>query len=270
LKDGSQLEKGKAADIDDFRLPGVLDYRTLVLRRSPVTGRPPSPYRLVERGRYYETWQRPPVAVNTVKEHLSLGGTLEPAGVPSCDEVQRLAEVAGPEGTLIAAPPARPLVLDLNRSQHTSSWVRLPDRPGSLKAAGSGNATGSGSPSGSGSAEVGADLRAPGRYRFWLGGSFGGRATLRIDGKRVGSARNRVNNAGQYEEMGTRFASAGDHTVTVDYSEGGLRPGTRARPAVIGPIVIEPTASDRALRRIAPANATSLCGKRWDWIEAVR
>ena len=37
----------------------LLIYRTLVLRRSPAQSRPPSPYRLIWRGDYYEVWQRP-------------------------------------------------------------------------------------------------------------------------------------------------------------------------------------------------------------------
>ena len=59
LRDGSELDKGESADIDRFRLDGILDYRTLVLRRGPAASRPPSVYRLVRSGRYYEVWQRP-------------------------------------------------------------------------------------------------------------------------------------------------------------------------------------------------------------------
>ena len=52
------LEKGESADIDRIRLDQVLVYRTLVLRRGPAASRPPSAYRLVWSGRYYEVWQR--------------------------------------------------------------------------------------------------------------------------------------------------------------------------------------------------------------------
>ncbi|MGH3080535.1 MAG: hypothetical protein ACRDNH_05295 [Gaiellaceae bacterium] len=37
----------------------MLAYPTLVLRRSPVDGRPPARYRLVWQRRFYEVWQRP-------------------------------------------------------------------------------------------------------------------------------------------------------------------------------------------------------------------
>lgn len=41
LRDGSSLDKGEFADIDRFDLGGLLEYRTLVLRRSPLASRPP-------------------------------------------------------------------------------------------------------------------------------------------------------------------------------------------------------------------------------------
>ena len=47
LQNGQMLDKGESADIDRLRLDGVLDYRTLVLRRGPAASRPPSVYRLV-------------------------------------------------------------------------------------------------------------------------------------------------------------------------------------------------------------------------------
>ena len=62
LDDGSILDKLEVADIDEFQLPAILVYRSLVLRRSATASRPPSVYRLVSRGRHYELWQRNEVA----------------------------------------------------------------------------------------------------------------------------------------------------------------------------------------------------------------
>jgi hypothetical protein len=59
LRNGSLLPKGHSADLAAFRPDAVLTYRTLVLRRTPVGTRPPSPYRLTWRGRFYEVWERP-------------------------------------------------------------------------------------------------------------------------------------------------------------------------------------------------------------------
>ncbi|HKY12814.1 MAG TPA: hypothetical protein VJL85_05710 [Gaiellaceae bacterium] len=58
LRDGSTLAKGRFADLSAFRPADLHEYRTLVLRRSPVASRPPSAYRLTWSGRYYEVWQR--------------------------------------------------------------------------------------------------------------------------------------------------------------------------------------------------------------------
>jgi len=100
LRNGQLLQKGQTADIDAFKLQAVLVYRTLVLRRSPLAGRPPSPYRLIYTGRYYEVWQRP-VNPPVVRAQLL---------TPSCSEILRLhgqlaasvapaAIVANPDGT---------------------------------------------------------------------------------------------------------------------------------------------------------------------------
>ena len=59
LADGSVVSPGDYADIDRFRYPDLLTYRTLVLRRSPVESRPGAPYNLVLRGKWYDVWQRP-------------------------------------------------------------------------------------------------------------------------------------------------------------------------------------------------------------------
>lgn len=59
LADGRVLGKGETARIDAFAPETIRVYRTLVLRRAGPTGMPPSPFTLVERGRYYDVWQRP-------------------------------------------------------------------------------------------------------------------------------------------------------------------------------------------------------------------
>src|SRR5207253_8064073 len=64
LRTGGVVPTGGFADVDELAIGGLLVYRTLVLARSPEASRPPSVYRLVWSGRYYEAWQRPdpPVA----------------------------------------------------------------------------------------------------------------------------------------------------------------------------------------------------------------
>jgi hypothetical protein len=59
LRDGRLLGKGETAPIDAFAPDAVLVYRTLVLLRAGPGGTPRAPFELVERGRYYDVWQRP-------------------------------------------------------------------------------------------------------------------------------------------------------------------------------------------------------------------
>src|SRR5439155_11987060 len=73
LRGGNTLAKGTTADTDRFRLGALTTYRTLVLRRSPAQSRPPSPFRLVWRGDYYEVWQRSPGSVDPALVHRGLG-----------------------------------------------------------------------------------------------------------------------------------------------------------------------------------------------------
>src|SRR5262249_27043493 len=98
LTNGTLLDKGVSADVDELALPGVLDYRTLVLRRSPAASRPPSSYQLVFRGRYYDVWQRPENGGPRILSHLGLGDRFHATAVPSCKTVLELARAAGPKG----------------------------------------------------------------------------------------------------------------------------------------------------------------------------
>ena len=117
LRDGRTAAKGQYVDLDQLQLPGLLVYRTLVLRRSPTESRPPTPYRLVWQGRWYEVWQRRPG--DAVLAHLPLGGQLEPGGVSPCAGVARLARLGRAEA------PARPTNLIWPLDSATALTIRL-------------------------------------------------------------------------------------------------------------------------------------------------
>jgi hypothetical protein len=240
LLDGTTLAKGAYADLDRFELPSVLVYRTLVLRRSPAESRPPSPYRLVWRGGTYEVWQRRADAA-AVRRHLPLGDAVQPGAVPRCADVLALAR-AFPEATLVAPVRRRVIVapfgdgyLYLTRDAAIDVVVRVP---------------------------------SAGRYTLWAGGSFRGELSLDVDGHRAGSRRHALNNAGQYERIGSVALTPGRHRLTLRYSGPDAHPGSGGAPFALGPVVIEPENPARMVS--APATrAGSLCGRRLDWIEAV-
>lgn len=256
LRGRTLLAKGRAADVDRFELDEILVYRTLVLRRSPLASQPPAPYRLAERGRYYDVWQRAPIPNPGVIEHLPLGSELRPGGVPSCPRVAEFARLPGATD-LVAAPADSPLVVGVANSDHPRSWAGGPV-PGSL------------SPTGSGKVNTDAQFPASARYLVWIGGSFGGKVTVSVDGRTVGGLRNRLNNEGGYEFVGQVSIGAGQRSIEIDYDERGLYPGSEARPTALGPLVFAVPGGQGELRQVPVSDARSLCGKRWDWIEAVR
>ena len=119
------------ADIDAFPLESILPYRTLVLNRTANASRPPSMYHLVWQGRYYEVWQRSDKDRASVLAHLPQGAFNQPATVPACSAVRKLAAQAKRvQGTLAAVlrPPA--VVVPLSDAQRPASWKTYVDTPG--------------------------------------------------------------------------------------------------------------------------------------------
>jgi hypothetical protein len=255
LRDGSTLPKSAYANMDDFRLDSVLVYRTLVLRRSPTESRPPSIYRLVWHGRFYEVWQRPEQGSRPILEHLSLGSGDQPVAEPSCADVLRLGRLAGNRGLLatVIRPPA--IVLPLGIGSLPQGWT-----------AGAGRIV----PAGSGTLEVAATVPQAGRYGVFLGGSFRDRLELTVDGRRLADMRAELNNNGQYTPMGEVELQPGRHVVTLHYSGPDLSPGSGGPQYVMGPLALGRTTAAVPVTYVSPARARTLCGrKNLDWIEAL-
>jgi hypothetical protein len=240
LRDGGTAEKGIAVDVDEVDLDALFVYRTLVLRRSPVSSRPPLPYRLAWAGEHYEVWQRPEVPGDPVLSHQPLGGELDAGGVPNCSEVTGLGllalsnQLGQPPGSirLVAAPRAP--VYDA-----TDGRFAVP--------------------------------RA-GRYDAWLKGSVRGSVELLVDGSEVGAARHELNNDGGYIYMGETTLGRDAHRAELRFGGADLRPGSGGFPRPeTGPLLFAPAATEAAspLATVPVDEADRLCGRRWDWIEAV-
>jgi hypothetical protein len=252
LLGGDTVEKGDSADTDAVDPAALGLYRTLVLRRSPAQSRPPSPYVLVWRGAYYEAWQRPDDA-SVLPERLGLGNRQNPYGFPECTRVRQLAA----QGDLLAATGAPPLVFPLGRAGYPRAWATpstretpTPRTPGVLRA------------------EV--EVERPGEYEIWLGGSVRPEATLSVDGEEVGSVRHVLNNRGGYLSFGAVELERGDHAVAFEVGGADLHPGSAGSFGPIGPLVMSTTgAASTELVTIPAADAATLCGEPWDWIEVV-
>ncbi len=235
LAAGGTVEKGQAVDTDELALPGLFEYRTLVLRRSPVRSRPPLPYRLVWSGRYYEVWQRPADFAGPLPEHISLGSEFEPSAVPGCGEVGGLGELA---------------LLHQMSDAHLVGARHAP-----VYNATDGTLT----------------LPRPGHYAAWLLGSVRGSVELWVDGRKVGEARHQLENEGGFIELGEPRLSSGTHEVELRFGGADLHPGSGGFPRPgTGPLLFS-SAGDPAgqLVSVPVAESQRLCGKPWDWIEAV-
>ena len=204
LLGGQQVPKGGYADLDQFELPGLLVYRTIVTRTSPVASRPPAPYKLVYDGRWYQVWQRPVQPQRQVLDHLPLGNSIDPTAVPACGQVLRLGREAGQLGLLAAVPRPDPSV----------AGVPSPLPTGDTTAA--------------------FVVSTPGVYQVWLGGSFVRRVIAYVDRVRVGSSHEVINEAGGWTPLGSIRLAAAAHRVTLSYGDAELYPGSGG-PGAAGP-----------------------------------
>ena len=254
LRDGQSLPPGGFANLDDFDLAGILVYRSLVLRRSPGESRPPSPYRLVWKGTWYELWQRPETSAARVLEHLPLGTDQDPGATPTCADVLRTARTPGT--TVVAAVERPPVVaVNLSRTSVPAGWGV--------------DASGRVIPGGPGTLETSVSVPTSGRYLVWIGGSFRDRMDVFVDGRRLGTVRHQLNNNGQYTQFGQAALRAGAHTVTLEYHGSDLRPGSGGVQFPMGPLVLSTTTADLPVMYVQPSNAASLCGRNLDWVEAL-
>jgi hypothetical protein len=265
---GGAPPEGLFFDVDDFQTQSLLGFRTLVLRRSPLGSRPPSPYKLTWSGHYYEVWQRPAGPPPSLS-HLSLGKGASPVAPGPC----RLTLAGVPRLATVFRPP--PLLVPLGSVPSASKeWERGPDPDMRY-------------PDGSGSLSVNVEVPRAGGYGVWLGGSFRGQMTAYVDGRKVGSARGELNySKGVFDELGSIALTPGRHIVKLHYDGPSLRPGSAGdailpltnegdrgvsksshKPFGVGPLVLSTTTADVPVTYLRPSQAGRLCKRSLDWIE---
>jgi hypothetical protein len=252
LISGQGLPKGGFADIDQFELGAILTYRTLVLQRSPTASRPPSPYHLIERDRYWDVWQRPARVQPRVIAHLPLGDEIAPGAVPACTDIAALAHRPGVH-ELVAAPVRNPIVVAASDGNHPASWTNM----SYLELSRAGSAT------------IPVAVHSSGLYSVWLGGSMRGAVSISVDGQNAGSARNDLQEAGQYVPFGTVKLHAGVDTVRLTYSPSVWVPGSGGPADLVGPLVLARELPAPPLITVPVHRAGTLCGRTLDWVEAI-
>jgi hypothetical protein len=278
LRDGVLLTKSAWADLDSFPLSTLEPYRTIVTRRSPAESRPPSIYRLVWQGRYYQVWQRAAHPGMTLLEHIPLGESnvlpycgnaqnapakalcsADPVAVAPCAQVQRLAvQALGEHAQLLAYQRPRPIVLRGDVLRWPGPWLHE-QASRTLTATTPGKAEGQMS------------IPGPQRYELWLDGSFSRGFEVAVDGRRVGRVKDELSGFSAYVHIANLFLTAGAHTVVLTHPHPNLTPGSAENVFTsISAITLQPQMPAGQLVEVAPQQYARLCGRTLDWIELVR
>ena len=256
LRSGRQLEKLEPVDVDELADASLLVYRTLVLRRSPVASRPPSIFRKIRSGRYYEVWQRAPGSERTALQHLPLGFGPNASAPAPCDSVRELASLARAQGGRLAVA-RRPAAMRVGlASPAGSQWQADSAAQGAVI------------PDGDAEQDAFLTVAAPAQFDVYVRGSFRGLLRISVDGRRIASARHRLSHTGQYEPLGTVRLAPGRHKVEIDYATGALQPGSGGPAPSLGPLFFAPRTAQE-VEHVSPARARMLCDRSLDWVEAV-
>ncbi len=252
---------GSSPDIDEIRLDQLIpEFRTLIIRRTGVESRPPSAYRLEWSGRYYDVWRLQKNAPAIV-EHLSLGSRFQPAAVPDCKTVMRLAHrAAAVHGVL--ATVYRPQVTVIK----PNGQILVPKHFGLY-----GEPLGLNYKTNRFKLILPFTVRSAGRYRVWVGGSFSSTLTAKLDGRVVGQQTNQTEWPGNFLNFGAVNLAPGTHQLVILHSGRDWLPGSAAHQSFgLGPFVIAQGTDDRPVATVKPKAARSLCGRSLDWIEVLR
>jgi hypothetical protein len=268
-KQGVQIGHLEVGELDSFPLSRLEPYRSIVTRRSPVESRPPSIYRLVWQGRYYQLWQRPAQPATRILTHIPLG---EPAATPACARIQSLGRQALREqAQLVAYARPAPIVVRADQSLWPAGWLHVPAEHSLY-------------PTTPGSAISHIAVANSQTYHLWLDGSFGRGFEVSVDGSRLGTVKDELSVLGAYVHLADVFLAAGVHTFVFTYPHSNLTPGSgdddplpsteaqRGRKSFtsLSTIALEPQSPASALISAPAGQATQLCGRALNWIELVR
>jgi hypothetical protein len=288
LRSGAVLTKAAWANLDAFPLSTLLPYRSIVTIRSPIESRPPSIYGLAWQGRYYQLWQRPDPAPETIIEHIPYGEenlrpycgnaesgqteplcSLDPVGIPSCPQLQGFARQATEQHAhLLAYQRAAPTFARGDDVLWPARWIR---EPGSHTLV----------PTTPGTAVGHVAVPTSQTYALYLEGSFSRGFEVRVDGRKVGTVKNQLSGFLSSIPVANVNLSAGVHKFEYTYPHADLTPGSGetlgtgefaadARFTSLSALVLQPLEYPRSeLISVSPGEVTRLCGRPLEWVELV-
>ena len=254
---GLRLARGHGSPIDLDRVPPAAwgAYPLIVTQRDPLASDPPSAYRLAWQGTYYQVWERRPGAPVAIA-HLGLSST-RPAPCASVERMARIAE-SHDGAQLIAAVPPETVMLDIAGARHPTTWTYT--HPGLVL-------------TGAGELSTTFELSRTGAWDVWLQGELMPSVQVSVDGRRIASIAGQL--AGNPHNPDTMTPlrvtlAAGRHRLVIARGGFNLAPGDGGE-AILHEIFLTPANKPDVdtLHTTAPAQWHSLCGGRYDWIEAV-
>lgn len=252
-RDGNQVPRGYAADIDLFD-PSTIDFfNLLVIRKSPVYSRPPMNYNLAWSGQYYEVWKKMKGVV--VKATLPLGSGFSPGAVPTCQAVDTFLAQRTKTDRIYAATRNPVYTVDFATGELPTNWLPMPAYSGAANFRGAGGFNRNFS------------VGHTGQYGMWIAGSYPGQLKVLIDGRQVYSG-NSVLEANLYltNPLSNVELSLGSHVLTVLYDSPLLMPGSDL-DSVLGPIFFsDQTAAKVRVKQIPISRIPELCTQNLDWI----
>jgi hypothetical protein len=250
-------ERGYRYPVELDRLPPVslVAYPLIITRRDPASSRPPSVYRLVWHGDYYEVWGRPQRAPAALAVSALSGPLAE-----QCSRIGRLAGVAMREHAgLIAADRPQLVRFSLAHSSRPAGWGRV--RQGILM-------------SGPGRLSAGFTLPDSGRWRLWLQGQIMPAVGVAVDGHRLASVGGQL--AGNSVVLNTLTPlavtlSAGHHVLALSRGQFSPAPGDGGTAALYAAFLTPAAAGSYVgLTAVQPSRWRSLCSRPHEWVEVVR
>ena len=240
-----ELTRGRATELRAYPL--------IITRRDPIAVRPPSAYRLLWQGTYYQVWGRRPGAPASIARFVSAG--VNPV---ACRRVRATARTAlAHHATLYSASPPEIVTINLAGARRPATWrhvaIWYQMATGRLSAA--------------------FTIRHAGRWEVWLQGAIMRAVQVRIDGHLIGSIGAQVGGDAVVPETTTPLGvglTAGRHQLSITRGGGDIGPGDGGS-AILESVFLSPAgAGEQARVRVTPARRwRSLCGRRYLWIEAV-
>jgi hypothetical protein len=255
---------GYPVDLDRIAPSAFAQYPLIITRRDPAASRPPSAYRRLSAGTYYEVWGRRPGAPSAIA-HVGAA-----SGRPiSCASVERVARAGlvwaharpagAPRGVRLVGASAPALVaVPIAGVRHSSDWSI--GRVGLLMA-------------GAGTLHARFALPREGVWDLWLEGELMPAVQIAVDGRLLSSLAGQVGGTSLTQQVMTPLAvrlRAGEHTLTITRAGAGASPGGGGW-ADVRAIFLTPhgAGAQPGLREASVGGWRALCGEPLQWVEAV-